>query len=132
MNLNLSSYHCWYFPQNYPKLTNKLKNKKLHLVGYLHLLVQPSVCTTVYLLFTATCFFACAHGGKTSVHIGFVKILHGCFAWRNLHGSFCICGKFGFLWQCGALVRLICNGKLKHPFIPPLSPMCDLPFSKLR
>ena len=28
MNSNLSSYHCWYFPQNYPKLTNKLKKQK--------------------------------------------------------------------------------------------------------
>ena len=24
----VSSYNCWYFPQNYPKLTNKLKKQK--------------------------------------------------------------------------------------------------------
>ena len=27
MNFNVSIYHCWSFPQNYPKLTNKLKEQ---------------------------------------------------------------------------------------------------------
>ena len=42
MNFSVSSYHCWYFPWNYSKLTNKLK-KPLHLVGCLHLVVLPPV-----------------------------------------------------------------------------------------
>ena len=41
MTFNVSSYHWWYFPQNYPKLANKLKSKNLYLVGYLHLVVPP-------------------------------------------------------------------------------------------
>ena len=85
MNLNLNSYHCWYFPQNYPKLTNKLKKQKPAFSG-VPAFSRPTTCMcNSFLLFTVTYFFACAHGGRTPVHIECVQLLHGCRAWKHLH-----------------------------------------------
>ena len=34
---------------------------------------------------------------NTGLHIGCMKFLHGCRAWRHLYWTFCICGKFVIL-----------------------------------
>ena len=48
MNFNVSSYHCWYCPQYYPKLTYKLKKQKPTFSG-VPAISGPTTCIRSYI-----------------------------------------------------------------------------------
>ena len=48
MNFNVSSYHSWYFPGNYPRLTSKFKKQKLE-VGKTYILEVGRLSILMYL-----------------------------------------------------------------------------------
>ena len=45
INLNLSSYHCCYFPQTYPKLTNIYVKKQKPAFSGIPAVSGPTTCT---------------------------------------------------------------------------------------
>ena len=101
MNLNFSSYDCWYFPLKYPKLTNKFKKQPVF--SRLAAFSGPTTCmyNSFFAVLLPRDFWLVYMAEKSAVHIECVELLHSCRAWRHLHLNFSFvvnsisCGRVG-------------------------------------